>query len=264
MLKLYRDIKNLSTYHQVLIIQALMYVILIVGLIVSFDGLLLFWGLVTSWLLFCIGGSVSLHRWCCHRSFEPKNKLVKWFLLWAGVQSTLGSLPGFTASHRQHHVHSDTEQDPFRLTDNHWHNFKLFWYHFPKMNLSPKMIVDILKDPDMKFTHDHYWKIWAIVPTLILLLGGPTMFVYFVALPITYMVLGMSWVTVMAHSKTVQKLFGGYFNGATNDNSWDSRFFTVLFAGEGLHNSHHWSPGASDFNHHKLDPTGLVIRFFKR
>lgn len=255
MLTLYRTIRNSSTYSQVLFVQTVMHVLVIAGLIVAFDWSLLFAGLAVSWLLFCVGGSVSLHRWTCHRSFEPKNRVIKWLLLWLGVQCTLGSVPGFAASHRQHHVHSDTEQDPFQLKNSFWHNFKLFWYHFPKMSVSPKMIVDILRDKDMRLSHDHYWKIWAVYPALVLLLGGPVYFVYFVALPITYMVLGMSWVTVIAHSGPIDPI--------TKDRSWDSRLFTVLFAGEGLHNSHHAHPGQCDFNATKLDPTGLVIKFLK-
>ena len=256
MLKLYRAIKNKSTYQQVLVVQSIMYVILVLGLIFAFDWLLLFYGLAVSWLLFCIGGSVSLHRWACHRSFEPKNRLVKWILLWAGVQCTLGSLPGFVGSHRQHHVHSDSDQDPFKITNSMWHNFKLFWYHFPKMNISPRWMVDILKDPDMKFSHDHYWTIWSVYPLLVFLLGGPIAVVYFVALPVTYMVLGMSWVTVLAHL--------GPYNPITKDRSWDSSLFTMLFAGEGLHGSHHAHAGECDFNRTKFDPTGLVIRYLKR
>lgn len=255
MLKLYRSLKSSSTYQQVLVMQAIMYVILAVGLFLAFDWGLLIAGLAVGWLLFCIGGSASLHRWVCHRSFTPRNKLVKWFLLWAGVQCTLGSLPGFAASHRLHHMKSDTVDDPFILTNSVWHNFKLFWYHFPKMNISPRLFIDIVKDPDMKFSHDYYWTIWSIYPTLVLLLGGPVAVVYFVALPITYMVLGMSWVTVIAHS--------GPINPTTKDRSWDSRLFTVLFAGEGLHNSHHVNPGCCDFSATKVDPTGLVIRLFK-
>ena len=235
--------------------QTIMHGVFLIGLILAFDWSMLLGGFIFSWLLFCIGGSASLHRWCCHRSFEPKNRVIKWFLLWAGVQCTLGSVPGFAASHRHHHVNSETDQDPFKMTDSFWHNFKLFWYHFPKMNISPRLFVDILKDKDMKFSHDHYWKIWSVYPILVLVLGGPVAVVYFVAMPVTYMVLGMSWVTVGAHC--------GKYDAVTKDHSQDNHLFTALFAGEGLHNSHHAQPGECDFNRTKIDPTGLVIRFLK-
>lgn len=266
MLKLYTRLKNMSIYSQVLIVHGLIYTTLLLGLILAFDWQLLLVGLALGWVLFWIGGSVSLHRYTSHRTFEAKNRVVKWLLLWAGAQCTLGSVPGFAAAHRLHHRNSDTDQDPFRLTDSFWHNFKLWAYHFPKITVSPRIIVDLLGDRDFKFAHEHYWFIWGIYPALVLLLGGPVAVVYFVAVPIFYVICGMGYVTVIAHSTTWSRWFNGTSKFSTNDASWDSKFFSYLFVGEGYHHSHHDKPGTSDYTipGQQFDLTGWVIRYLKK
>jgi stearoyl-CoA desaturase (delta-9 desaturase) len=264
MLKLYRSIKNMSTYQQVLPVQALMHLVFLWGVFQYWNATYLIIGLIISWSLFWIGGSISLHRWICHRAFEPRNKLVKWFLLWAGIQCTLGSIPGFAGAHRLHHAYSDTDRDPFVLKNNLWHNVKLWFYHFPKMSISPKMIVDLMRDKDIKLSYTHYWKIWAIYPLIVLATGGIEAFVYFVALPIVWMVLGMSYVTVVAHSPRWRKMFKAKTK-TDSDWSWDSKFFSILFAGEGFHGCHHKDPSQSDYSNMsgKFDASGWLIRYLK-
>ena len=65
------------------------------------------WGtLISHW-----GASILLHRYYCHRQFN----VPVWFeiiglamLMIAVIRSPIG----WIASHRMHHVHSDTEHDP--------------------------------------------------------------------------------------------------------------------------------------------------------
>lgn len=263
MLTLYRLIKNSSNYSQVLFVQLLIYLTVISAVIYTFDLKLLLTGLVIGWLLFCVGVSAGLHKWISHRTFVPRNKFIKWLLLWAGVQSTLGSPIGFAAGHRQHHSDSDGSKDPFVLTDSTWNNIKLWFYHFDTSNISPRLIKDLTQDQDIKFVHTHYWKIWCIYPGLLLLIN-PVLFVYLFAVPAVWVFLGMSYVTVVAHATSWKGFFCGTSNYNDLDKSWDSGFFSVLFAGEGYHHAHHVNPGLSDYSlmNGRVDPSGLVIRLF--
>jgi len=256
----------MSIYSQVLIVHAILYITVFLTLVFAFDWQLLLAGIAVGWLLFCIGGSISLHRYTCHRTLEPKNRIIKLLLLWAGVQCTLGSVPGFSAAHRHHHKNSDTDKDPFKLTDSFWHNFKLWIYHFPPVSFSPRSIVDLIGDNDIKFSHTHYWKIWAIVPALVLLSAGPIYFAYFIAVPIVYVIMGMGYVTVISHSLTWKKWTGGTAIYETNDTSWDSKLFTLLYVGEGFHHSHHASQGTFDYSikGQQFDLSGFIIRRLKK
>ena len=266
MLKLYTHLKNMSIYSQVLIVHSILYTTLLLGLVYAFDWKLLLEGVAIGWVLFWIGGSVGLHRFISHRTFEAKNRFIKWILLRASAQCTLGSVPGFAAAHRLHHKNSDTELDPFKLTDSAWHNFKLWAYHFPKIVVSPRSIIDLLGDKDFKFAHEHYWAIWSVYPIIVLLTGGPIAFVYFVAVPIVYVICGMGYVTVIAHSTVWRRWFNGTSEFETNDASWDGKFFTYVFVGEGFHHSHHNKPGNSDYTipGKQFDITGWAIRYLKK
>ena len=107
MLKLYSIIKNSSNYTQTLWVQSTIYLTALLGLILLFNLKLLLIGLLLGWLLFCFGVSICLHKYASHQTFTPRNRLIKIFLLWLGAQTTLGSITGFAAGHRQHHRDSD-------------------------------------------------------------------------------------------------------------------------------------------------------------
>lgn len=266
MIKLYTTLKNMSIYSQVLVVHIILYVIVAITLIIAFNWKLLLAGLIVGWLLFCIGVSISLHRYTSHKTFEPKNRIIKILLLWAGVQCTLGSVHGFAGAHRHHHKNSDTNNDPFRLTNSFWHNFKLWLYYFPPVVFTPRSIFDLLGDNDIKFSHVHYWKIWLIYPLLILFLGGPIYFAYFVAIPIVYVITGMGYVTVIAHSHMWKQWINGTSEYKTNDLSWDSKLFTLLYAGEGFHHSHHANQRLSDLSikGKQFDISGFIIKQLKK
>lgn len=265
MFKLYSQIKNSSNYTQTLWMQVVLYTTVVLGLILSFDTCLLILGLMIGWLLFCIGVSISLHKYASHRTFEPKNRLIKLCLLWVGTQTTLGSIIGFAAGHRQHHRDSDGETDPFLLKESFWHNLKLWFYRFPLDNISPRLIKDLTVDQDYKFFHKHYWKIWAVYPSILLIID-PIYFVYFFAVPVVYCFLGMSYVTVIAHSLAWKKFFNGSAEFNDLDHSWDSKFFSLLFAGEGYHHAHHVNPSKLDYKeiNLKFDFSGYLIRYLKK
>lgn len=265
MFKLYYQIKNTSNYTQILVAQLILYLTAILGLILSFNLELLMIGIILGWLFFCVGVSICLHKYSSHQTFEPKNRFIKLLLLWAGTQTTLGSVIGFAAGHRQHHRDSDGETDPFILKKSLWHNIKLWFYHFPLDHISPKLIKDLTIDNDYKFFHKHYWKIWAVYPSTLLIID-PLYFVYFFAIPIVYCFFGMSYVTVIAHSHTWKRLFKGTAKYNDLDHSWDSKFFSILFAGEGYHHTHHVDPSKFDYNetNSKFDFSGYLIHYLKK
>jgi stearoyl-CoA desaturase (delta-9 desaturase) len=244
----------MSNYDKIKLAQAILVLSTILTLVFAFDFTLLLLGLLVGWLFFCVGLSVCLHKLSSHRTFEPKNRIIKYVLLWFGTVVTMGSTINFSAGHRQHHKHADTPDDPYCLQGSLWHKIKLFFYWFPTYKINPMIIKDLLRDKDHVWFNDNYWKILLPYP-IVLLIIDPVLFGYFYALPVIYVLLGMGYVTVVAHLKLGSRPY------ATNDNSWDSKTFAVLLAGEGYHNSHHANPGKNVLG--SCDYAGKLIELIK-
>jgi stearoyl-CoA desaturase (delta-9 desaturase) len=245
----------MSNYDKIKLAQAILVLSTILTVIFAFDFTLLLLGLLVGWVFFCVGLSVCLHKLSSHRTFEPKNRIIKYVLLWFGTVVTMGSTINFSAGHRQHHKHADTPEDPYCLQGTLWHKIKLFFYWFPTYKINPMIIKDLLRDKDHVWFNDNYWKILLPYPIALLIID-PVLFGYFYALPVTYVLLGMGYVTVIAHLKLGSRPY------AINDNSWDSKTFAVLLAGEGYHNSHHANPGKNVLG--PYDCAGKLIELIKK
>ena len=113
-------------------------------------------GIVWSQIISHWGASILLHRHYCHKQF----KVPGWFetiglamLMIACIRTPIG----WIASHRMHHVHSDTEHDP------HSPKYTGFWkvlsttWEIP--NIPPRYARDLYKNPKLVFCHNHWGKI---------------------------------------------------------------------------------------------------------
>lgn len=249
----------LSNYDRVKLAHLVSLMIFLLTVIHAFSWTLLLSGLIVSWMFYCFGLAISLHKYSSHRTFEPKNRFIKLFLLWVGNQVTMGSSIAFAAGHRQHHVHSDTEKDPYYLDQGIGHKIKLFFYWFPEYKINPMVIKDLIRDKDHSFFNRHYWKITLVYPLLLALIN-PVLVGYFYAMPVLYVLLGMGYVTVIAHLPCFSSR-----KQPTQDNSWNSQLFSFILAGEGLHNNHHANPGNSNYEHfpEDFDPSGRIIEYLK-
>lgn len=252
----------MTNYEKIKLAQAVAIISTIVTLVFAFDWALLIAGLLVSWLFWCMGLTISLHKYSSHRTFEAKNRVIKYILLWFGTVITMGSSINFAAGHRQHHRHADTPEDPYNLNGNWFHRVKLFFYWFPTYKINPMVIKDLLRDKDHTFFNNNYWKILLVYPVALLLID-PVWFGYFYALPVVYTILGMGYVTVWAHTAEFQKY--GTKPYATTDNSWNSRLFSILLAGEGYHNTHHAFPGKYNYETQSgdFDASGRIIELLK-
>ena len=243
----------MTNYDKIKLAQAVAVISLILTLSLAFSWPLFLLGLLAGWIFFCLGLSVSLHKFSSHRTFET-DRITKFIILWFGTAITMGSAINFAAGHRQHHRNSDTPDDPYSLSGSFWHRIKLFCYWFPTHKINPMIIKDLLRDKDHVWFNDNYWKILLPYP-IILLIIDPVLFGYFYALPVTYVLLGMGYVTVIAHLRLGTRPYD------TNDNTWDSKIFALLLAGEGYHNTHHACPGCSSLG--RFDAAGWVINKIK-
>lgn len=249
----------MSNYSRIKLAQFILVITTLITLIFYFNPILFLLGLAVSWLFYCLGLSLALHKFSSHRAFEPRNRIIKYMLLWCATVVTMGSTINFAAGHRQHHRSADTPEDPYCLEGDFWHKFRLFFYWFPTYKINPMIIKDLLRDQDHTLFNNHYWKILAVYPLLLLSID-PLWVGYFYAMPVTYVLLGMGYVTVLAHLPSWHRY--GTIPNQTGDNSWDSRLFAVLLAGEGYHNTHHAHPGQIKLG--PLDTAGTIAGLIRK
>lgn len=229
----------LSNDAKVKLTQLFVYLVAIGTIVWAWDLSLFILSLIVGWVWFGIGGSICLHKLSSHASFVPKNRLIKWVILWFGTIASLGSTICWAAGHREHHAHSDKRTDPHRPYGSIWHKIKMWFYYFPTWQINPMIVRDLTTDPDHKFFHRHYYKI--ILGYIALLAAIDPVYVgYFYAIPVLYTLFGISWATVIAHIPQL-----GYWSWRTydtNDYTYNSNFWNALLMGEGYHNNHHACP----------------------
>ena len=250
----------LSNNVKVKIVQAFVYIATILTLIFAWDLTLFLTSLALGWLTFGIAGSLCLHKLSSHQAFVPKNKLIKWVLLWFGTIGSLGSTICWAAGHREHHAHTDLKTDPHRPHGNWLHKFKMWFYYFPTWEISPLIVKDLTQDPDHKFFHRHYYKI-IISYIVFLACLNPIYVGYFYAIPVLYLLFGISWATVIAHIPCLGYRSWRTYN--TPDYTYNSNGWGLLLPGEGYHNTHHACPWLWDTATSKgeFDLSAYVIKW---
>ena len=228
-----------------------------------------------SWLVFTqvmsviiavIGGNVVLHRMVSHKSFKTWPWLEK-VLLIISVYTTIGSPLSFSAFHRYHHAHSDKDDDnhsPYvhqpdgTRKFSAWKGFKIAIGVWGQPYISPRYVVDLARDPYIRFLHQHYFKI-LLLPLLILALINPLLVVYGYCWPMIQGLIGSQFgLTVVTHRH-------GYRTYNTSDESRNTWIGWLIAGGEGWHNNHHANPG--NYRHGEkwweFDPSGRIIEWIK-
>lgn len=211
-------------------------------------------------LITALGSSAGLHRYFGHKSFKT-GTIRHWILAILTTLSTQGSIALWVVYHRAHHVFSDTEDDPISPS------FVGFWKAFFAIQdvteykeIRPRLIVNELKDPAVKFFHDWYWP--SILSYVVILgLIDPTLIINMYLLPV--------WMVRFTFG--LQNTFGhgypridAYRNHVTKDKSVNSPLINILTfcLGETLHNNHHSNPGNYNYRErwYEFDLTGWLIK----
>lgn len=201
--------------------------------------------ILASYLFTGVGRSGFYHRYLSHRSFEV-NTFWKAFGLACGGLSIGGDPISWVAIHRQHHAHTDTEEDPHSPRFLGKHKFLLLEFYLkPKMNY----VRDLLKDPMVLFFQRNYLNLFllyfmtSITMDALFFAGSGQAFVSLFAFPIVFGVIHNLSFTWFNHSF-------GYRNFPSQSNETNNLFSGMLLTGEGWHNNHHANPKALIMGHH--------------
>jgi len=221
---------------------------------------------VLHWMCANCGITLGFHRLLTHRSFKTP-KLIEYLLSWLGSLNWQGGPIQWVATHRLHHQHSDTDDDPH--TPRHgfcWsHVLWLFNYEpqFDEYDKFSKYAKDLARDRVHVFIERTTW-LWQFVLAGALFawgywLGGVmtglscVVWGTFVRLVYVYHI---TWFVNSASH------VWGYRNYETSDGSRNLWWVGLLAYGEGWHNNHHAYPRSArhGLRPWEFDLTWLLIR----
>ena len=196
-------------------------------------------GYICYWFMVDIVSSKFYHHWAAHKLWNPPRWLQK-ILSIVGVGALIGTPIAWTAWHRTHHIHSDTEKDPhspmfksaFYIMFSHYHTAQI------------KRAVDRLRDNFlMTLAKNEIYIVIGINLGLFLLLDW-SWFLTLWAIPVGCSIFSINYiVNILSHK-----------NGkAENISSW---WWFLVFADGITHGSHHNKPKLSYF---KYDPSSWII-----
>ncbi|RYD72634.1 MAG: acyl-CoA desaturase, partial [Sphingobacteriales bacterium] len=181
--------------------------------------------------------TAGYHRYFSHRSYKL-NRFWQFFFAWMCMASAQKGVLWWAANHRDHHIHSDEEDDLHSpVQHGFWHSH-MGWIFDPKsQGYNAKKIADFGKYPELRFLDKHYWIPTAFMGTLIALLG-----LYFTGTMAPF-VWGYVFTLVCLYqaSYTVNSLAHVYGKRRfeTTDDSRNNWFLAIITLGEGWHNNHH-------------------------
>lgn len=202
--------------------------------------------------------TVGYHRLYAHQSYRA-HPAVKFLLLFFGAASFEQSALKWASQHRDHHLYTDTERDPYNIKKGFFYahiGWLMFWdHHFEYSNVK-----DLQKDKVLMHQHDHY-TLWAVTAGILtpLLIGalaghllGALIFGIFLR------------ITVVYHSTFFINSVCHMFGNASYDRQQTARdhwVVALLTFGEGYHNYHHRFP--SDYRNgvrwYHWDPSKWII-----
>jgi stearoyl-CoA desaturase (delta-9 desaturase) len=208
-----------------------------------------------------LGVSGCYHRLLSHRRFEV-HRPVKILMTWFAAIGGQGGPVWWVALHRgYHHRHTDKDQDPHSPVHGLWHAYITWMFKIPTKSLNPKFVVDLLRDKDVVFFHNHYYKILWISHLLVALISIDV-WLYCMLLP--------AFITL--HSFSIQTCFNhipklGYKNYDLKDQSTNSVWLFPLILGEAWHNNHHGEAMNANYGSRhwwEIDPAYWLIKLIRK
>jgi len=226
-----------STRPKINWVNTLFFIALHIGALLAFLPSNFSWTAVgVAFLLYWISGGLGVtlgfHRLVTHRSFVTP-KWLEYLLVLCGTLACQGGPIEWVGTHRIHHLHSDTENDPHDSNKGFWWSH-IGWLIFqsPSQSQIPRFTKDINEDPVYQFLQKNFIFIQIALGAVLLFLGGWSFVVWGIFARIVW-VYHCTW---LVNSATHKFGYQSYESGDRSTNCW---WVAVLVFGEGWHNNHH-------------------------
>jgi stearoyl-CoA desaturase (delta-9 desaturase) len=201
--------------------------------------------------------TAGYHRYFAHRTYKL-GRVAQFLMAFGGGTAVQKGALWWAAHHRDHHKHSDTEQDIHSPKDGFWWS-QIGWILCPKYHETKyDRIKDFARYPELVWLNEHHWVPGAVLGVACYVLGGPgALFAgFFLSTALLYH--GTFSINSLAH------VFGRR-RYETTDTSKNSFLLALITLGEGWHNNHHHFQSSANqgFFWWEVDISFYVIRFLE-
>lgn len=233
----------------------LVHVAAVVGVVaVGWSWELLVWA-VASYALRMWAITAGYHRYFSHRSYKT-GRAFQFVLAFVGTLAVQKGVLWWAAHHRDHHRHSDQEQDIHSPTLKGFLWSHMGWILCPKYNETKYgKIKDFTKYPELVWLNRYHLLPQLGVGALIWWFFGTAVFVWAGLVSTVALWHGTFVINSLCH------VFGRR-RFATRDTSKNSLILALITFGEGWHNNHHYYPGSTrqGFYWWEIDPTYYSLK----
>lgn len=209
----------------------------------------------------CLGIVVTYHRYLTHQSYVARPWLVKLFSVFGCFAGT-GSPLAWVAIHINHHLKSDTPEDPHSPQYKGMGIFSLNYVNEVD-NKTKWRMRNMVTDKFQQFLHRYYFLIIISWSLLLLIIGGPWLMIFGHWTPALITGVMSNVVNYVGH---MPKWVGGFRSYNLNDNSSNNWLWAIPSWGEAWHNNHHRFPRRSYFGDkwYHIDISGLIIKMVRK
>jgi stearoyl-CoA desaturase (delta-9 desaturase) len=211
--------------------------------------------IATTYSIRMFGVTAGYHRYFSHRSYRM-SRVPQFLMAFLAQTSGQKGVLWWAAQHRQHHRHSDREDDvhsPAR---------RGFWWSHAGWILSndydqydPKSVADLARYPELRFLDRYHLLPTILFALAILWLGGWGAFVW------GYVVSSIALYHCTFAINSLAHLFGSR-RFDTADESRNNWMLALVTFGEGWHNNHHFSMAScrQGYRWWEIDLTYAVLK----
>jgi stearoyl-CoA desaturase (Delta-9 desaturase) len=219
------------------------------------------WLLFAMYMLTGLGISIGYHRMLTHKGFETYAP-IRFLFLALGSMAFQGPAITWSATHKRHHSHSDTD------SDLHSPKRGLLYSHFGWIfQYTKDMTKDVrdsygekLQKDKMAAFFDRTFIYWSLLGIIIPFLIGGWSGMLWGGLIRIFFLSHVTWSVNSICHKYGSRMF------KTNDQSTNNWWIAILGFGEGWHNNHHAFPKSAfhGLRWWQFDISGILIRFFEK
>ncbi|MDT5294295.1 MAG: hypothetical protein QOJ76_1175 [Acidobacteriota bacterium] len=194
--------------------------------------------------------TAGFHRLLAHRAYKT-GRVFQFLIAFVGTASYQKGPLWWSAHHRRHHLHTDTEADLHSpISRTLWQSHVGWFLSRDSQATDRKLISNLLKYRDLRFL-DRYYSLPPLLLAAAAFLLGSVLQRYAPGLGTSgwqMLIWGFFISTVLLYHGTftvnsLAHIFGSR-RFATADNSRNNLFVALITLGEGWHNNHHHYPSS--------------------